>query len=411
MAFDRALKRCLALLPLLAVLVVSTGAAAQQLGGRRIALVIGNGNYRNVDRLTNPDNDARLMANTLQAAGFTLVGGGAQLDLDKQKFDRLVQQFGKALPGADVALFYYSGHGMQVGGENWLVPVDANPTTPKDLDFQMVDANLVLHQMEDAGTKLNLVLLDACRNNPFAVRGIRASGGGLAEMHAPEGTLISYATQPGNVAADGASANSPYTTALVDAIRHPGEDVFHVFNQVGLTVKQATGGTQQPWLASSPIAGNFFFFNNGPVTITIPPASPAPVPPPSAARLPLASLPTGSPDARFDGPWNVDLSCMNSSDGALGYTYQFTVHVSNGMLHGERGAPGSSGYIKLDGPIQSDGSAMLVAEGLTGKPVHTVGHVPELSPFRYHVNAHFAGGSGSGNRVEARVCTLGFSKL
>ncbi len=409
MAFDRILHRCLTIVPLLAVIALCTGAVAQQMGGRRVALVIGNGNYRNVERLANPDNDARLMASTLQAAGFTLVGGGPQLDLDKPKFDRLVQQFGKALPGADVALFYYSGHGMQVGGQNWLVPVDANPTNPKDLDFQMVDANLVLHQMEDAGTKLNLVLLDACRNNPFAVRGIRSSGGGLAEMHAPEGTLISYATQPGNVAADGATANSPYTTALVEAIRHPGEDVFHVFNQVGLTVKQTTGGAQQPWLASSPIAGNFYFFNNGPVTITIPQA--AQLPAPSASRAPLPAVPAASLDARFDGAWGVDLSCMAASDGALGYTYQFTARVTGGVLHGERGSPGSSGYLKLDGPIQSDGSAMLVAEGLTGKPTYTVGHIPEVSPFRYHVNARFAGASGSGNRVEARVCTLGFSKL
>ncbi len=237
-----------------------------QAQNRRIALVVGNGGYRNVDRLANPANDARLIASTLQAAGFTLVGGGPQLDLDKPHFDRVVQQFGAAVQGADVALFYYSGHGMQVQGANWLVPTDANPTSPRDLDFQMVDASLVLRQMEHAGTKLNLVILDACRNNPFASRGIRATAGGLAEMHAPEGTLISYATQPGSVAADGAGGNSPYTAALVNAIRQPGVDVFRVFNQVGLTVKQGTGGTQQPWLASSPISGNFYFFN-GPVTI------------------------------------------------------------------------------------------------------------------------------------------------
>jgi hypothetical protein len=405
MAFDRALNGCVVLLSFFAMLALSNGVAAQPQEGRRIALVIGNGAYRNVDRLSNPDNDARLMASTLQAAGFFLVGGGPQLDLDKPRFDRLVQQFGKTLPGADVALFYYSGHGMQVSGENWLVPIDANPTTPKDLDFQMVDANLVLHQMEDSGTKLNLVILDACRNNPFAIRGIRSSGGGLAEMHAPEGTLISYATQPGNVATDGASADSPYTQALVDAIRRPGLDVFHVFNQVGLTVKQTTGGAQQPWLASSPIAGNFYFFNNGPVTISIP--SPAPAAPPAAAL----SAPS---EARFDGAWKVELSCQTSSDGALGYRYEFVARVANGVLHGDRGAPGapgSSGYFALDGSIQPDGSALLVAHGLTGDPGHTVGHVPERSPFFYHYNAHFAGTSGTASRVETRPCNLAFSKL
>ncbi len=244
-------------------------ASAEQSAGRRIALVIGNGAYRSVDRLANPINDARLMAETLQKLGFALVGDGPQIDLNKTRFDRLVQQFGKAIPGAEVALFYYSGHGMQVQGENWLVPVDANPTSSKDLDFQMVDAGLVLRQMEDAGTKLNLVVLDACRNNPLASRGVRASGGGLAEMRAPEGTMISYATQPGSVAFDGTTGNSPYTAALVAAMQLPNLDVFHVFNQVGLTVKQSTGGAQQPWLASSPITGNFYF-NTGPVTIVNP---------------------------------------------------------------------------------------------------------------------------------------------
>ena len=160
-------------------------------GSRRIALVIGNGSYLNVARLPNPANDARLIASTLQRAGFTLVGGGPQVDLDKAHFDRLIQQFGRELPGADVALFYYSGHGMQVQGVNWLVPVDANPTSAKDMDFQMVDASLVLRQMEDAGTKLNMVILDACRNNPFAIRGVRAASGGLGEMAAPGQTAES----------------------------------------------------------------------------------------------------------------------------------------------------------------------------------------------------------------------------
>jgi hypothetical protein len=113
--------------------------------------------------------------------------------------------------------------------------------------------------MDGAGTKLNIVILDACRNNPFGGRGLRGADGGLAQMRAPEGTLISYATQPGNVARDGASGNSPYTRALTDAIRKPGQDIFQTFNAVGLAVKEATGGAQQPWVSSSPIAGNFYF--------------------------------------------------------------------------------------------------------------------------------------------------------
>ena len=226
---------------------------------RRIALVVGISRYQFIPTLDNPKNDAGLMARTLRGLGFTLVGGGPQLDLDKPAFDRAVQQFGEQIAGAEVALFYYAGHGLQVRGANWLVPINANPTRETDVDFQMVDANLVLRQMEAAGTRLNLMILDACRNNPFGGRGLRAASGGLAQMQAPEGTLISYATQPGNVAADGQNGDSPFTKALSDTLQRPGLDVFRLFNEVGLQVKRATGGVQQPWVSTSPIDGDFYF--------------------------------------------------------------------------------------------------------------------------------------------------------
>jgi tetratricopeptide (TPR) repeat protein len=238
---------------------IATSLDTSTLVGRRVALVIGNSAYANVTRLENPANDARLMADTLRGLGFRLVGGGAQLDLNKAALDRLVQQFGTESLGADVGLFYYAGHGVQVRGSNYLVPVDANPTREGDVDFQMLDANMVLRQMTDANTKLNLVLLDACRNNPFGGRGLRAATGGLAQMRAPEGTLISFATQPGNIALDGVDGDSPYTKAVAEVIRKPKLDVFRTFNEVGLAVAKATGGQQQPWLAMSPISGDFYF--------------------------------------------------------------------------------------------------------------------------------------------------------
>jgi hypothetical protein len=322
-------------------LLLIAAAAHAEAPGKRIALVVGNSGYRNVERLANPANDARLIAETLRAAGFTLVGGGAQLDVDKAAFDRVVQQFGRQLGGADVALFYYSGHGMQVQGTNWLVPIDANPSSAKDLDFQMVDAALVLHQMEGAGTKLNLMVLDACRNNPFAVRGVRGTNAGLAEMHAPEGTIISYATQPGNVALDGTGADSPYSTALARAMRQPGLDIFRVFNEVGLNVKQATGGVQLPWLASSPVAGNFYFFNNGPVTIVLPP-------------VPQAAAPASS--AAFDGDWMGLVTCDNVRE-AQGYHWEFPATVRQGRLHGVHGTLGQPDSLEFIGTIDPDGTA------------------------------------------------------
>lgn len=262
---------------------------------KRVALVIGNSVYQAITRLDNPRNDAILMADTLASLGFQLVGGSAQLDLDKPALDTAVQNFGRQIQGADVTLFYYAGHGVQVSGANYLVPVSANPTREADVDFQMVDVNLVLKQMQGSGTKLNMVILDACRNNPFGTRGIRASDGGLAQMRAPEGTLISYATQPGSVAQDGSDGHSPYTRALAATVREAGLDIFQTFNRVGLTVKRATGGSQQPWVSSSPIDGTFYFVAPADPT---PLALPKPVQEarlPDATRIDLDRLPVTEP--------------------------------------------------------------------------------------------------------------------
>jgi TPR repeat protein len=235
-----------------------TGAGTAR-ADKRVALVIGNSAYKNIGPLDNPANDAKLMADTLRRLGFTLIGNGAQINLDKAAFDNAAQNFGRQLQGADVGLFYYAGHGVQLSGANYLVPVNANPAREADVDFQMVDVNVVLHQMQGSGTKLNLVILDACRNNPFGGQGLRSMNRGLAQMYAPEGTLISYATQPGNVALDGADGNSPYTKALAQTISKKGLDIFQAFNEVGLVVKRSTGGAQQPWVSSSPIDGAFYF--------------------------------------------------------------------------------------------------------------------------------------------------------
>ncbi len=247
---------------------------------KRVALVIGNSKYTNVSPLRNPASDARLIAETLRSLGFTLVGGGPQLDLDKARLDQAVQTFGLQMQSADVALFYYAGHGVQLRGTNYLVPVDANVTREADADFQMLNVNLVLQQMDPGdrpGGRLNLLILDACRNNPFGGRGLRETTRGLGVMQAPVGTLISFATQPGNAAADGDSEHSPFTTALANSIRRPGVGLFDVFNEVGVTVTKATGGAQQPWVSSSPITGQFYFGG--------PPSGPTgaqAVPPPAA---------------------------------------------------------------------------------------------------------------------------------
>jgi uncharacterized caspase-like protein len=259
----------------------------------RVALVVGNAGYTNVPPLANSANDARLIAETLRGLGFVLVGGGPQLDLDKAAFDQKVQLFGSQLQGADVGLFYYAGHGVQVRGTNYLVPISANLTREAEVDFQMLDTNLVLRQMESSGTKLNLVILDACRNNPFGATSTRSASRGLAQMQAPEGTLISFATQPGSVAQDGDSGNSPFTRALSQTIRRPGLGIFEAFNEVGLAVMQSTGNAQQPWVSSSPIRGNFHFSEPAaapPAQVAALPAQAAVPSPPTAPSLPADEL-------------------------------------------------------------------------------------------------------------------------
>jgi uncharacterized caspase-like protein len=226
---------------------------------KRVALVIGNSAYRSAPVLPNPTADARLMSDTLLSLGFFVVGGGAKLDLDKAGFDRALAQFGKELIGADVALLYYAGHGVETHGLNYLVPVDANPSDEGDVFAEAVSLSDILDRLEKSGTRINLVLLDACRDNPFRDRGVRSTTGGLAQMPAPVGTLISFATQPRRVSLDGDDGHSPYTSALVEAMQRPGAGLFKTFNEVGLAVEKATHGRQLPWLSSSPIAGNFYF--------------------------------------------------------------------------------------------------------------------------------------------------------
>ncbi|MFM8331237.1 MAG: SUMF1/EgtB/PvdO family nonheme iron enzyme [Candidatus Methylumidiphilus sp.] len=228
---------------------------------RRVALVIGNSGYRHAQRLDNADNDAQLIAKTLQNLGFALVGGKALLDLDKSAMDQAVQAFGSDLRPDSVALFYYAGHGNQIGNANYLLPVDANPFKPSDFDFQTLEATKVLKQMQDAGTRLNIVILDACRTNPFGGRGLlRAGEAGLAQMEPPAGTLIAYAAGVGKAAQDGpAGGNSPYTRALAQAMRQSGLTLWETFNAVGLEVKQGTDGVQTPWISNEPIQGSFCF--------------------------------------------------------------------------------------------------------------------------------------------------------
>ena len=226
-----------------------------------VALVIGNSAYQHTPRLDNPKNDAADMSAALKKLGFQVIEG---FDLDKVAFDAMVRDFGTALKATEVGLFFYAGHGMQVSGHNYLVPVDAKLTTVSALDIEMVRLELVLQSMERE-TKTNLLFFDACRNNPLAytlarVMGARSLqiGRGLAAVESGAGTLISFSTQPGNVALDGTGRNSPFTGALVRQLETSNEDLNAILIAVRNDVMRQTDRQQVPWEHSA-LTRQFYF--------------------------------------------------------------------------------------------------------------------------------------------------------
>lgn len=220
---------------------------------RRIALVIGNAAYKS-SPLKNPVNDARAMAKALRSTGFgvTLVENGSLTAMR-----RAVRAFGDDLASGGVGLFYYAGHGMQVRGRNYLIPINADIEREDEVEDGALDANFVLAKMESARNPLNLMILDACRNNPFA-RAFRSSAQGLAQMDAPAGTLVAFATAPGSVAADGEGENGVYTKHLLENIARAGVPIEQVFKEVRRGVARDTRERQIPWESSS-LRGDFFF--------------------------------------------------------------------------------------------------------------------------------------------------------
>jgi uncharacterized caspase-like protein len=237
--------------------------ALPALAEKRVALVVGNSKYAQVTQLANPANDANDIATALRGAGFEVIVG---LDVDKQAFDTKVRNFAELLDGSDVAIFFYAGHGLQVGGRNYLIPVDARLANERDLDFDAVSLDLVLKQMElGRGDKTNIVFLDACRDNPFSGNlarsmGTRSTsiGKGLAQVETGVGTFIAYSTQPGNVALDGKGRNSPFTAALSKHVLETDRDLTGVMIEVRKDVLAATGGKQVPWDHSA-LTGEFYF--------------------------------------------------------------------------------------------------------------------------------------------------------
>ncbi|MBL8348340.1 MAG: caspase family protein [Rubrivivax sp.] len=301
----------LAALPLQALAQGSGGTPQAESNPRRVALVIGNNGYES-GPLTNSINDARAMAGVLREAGFTVM---LHTDVDQRQFQLALREFGERLKAAGsggAGLFYYAGHGVQIKGRNFLIPVRSHIAHEDEVAYAAVDAQAVLDKMESAGSGTNIVILDACRNNPCA-RSYRSGQQGLAQMDAPVGTLVAYATAPGAVAIDSQRglSNGLYTTHLLEAIRKPGLKVEDVLKQTRNAVLRASGNKQMPWEASA-LVGDFYFH---PPREGAPPAALAAAPVPAAPAVqPAATAAVDTQLAIDEALWEAVKDSRSSAE-------------------------------------------------------------------------------------------------
>ncbi|PIT01526.1 hypothetical protein TSA1_12685 [Bradyrhizobium nitroreducens] len=420
----------------------------------RVALVIGNGAYASTAQLPNPSHDAEDVAASLRRSGFEVIQG---IDLRQADMQDLTIRFARAASRADVAMFYYSGHAMQYNGVNYLMPVDAVLADEADLK-RFVRVDDIINDLQQA-KNLRILVLDSCRDNPLAETLKRSAGAtraasigrGLSKVEAPRGTIVSFSTQSGQVAADGAGRNSPYTSAFLKHIEEPNE-IGDVFRDISSDVYDASGKSQLPELSLS-IIGKFYL--NGPVTVTVAPAASQAAPkadPCSAAeahwkaadgigtlaafedhlaRFPncifatlakarvegmkqkVAVAPSGNARATgskdFDGNWDVTLNCPPTGK-AQGFTRPLAATVTNGVFHAEAQSRDGVNRLEIDGQIPADGKTTLSARGTTGASTYTLNNVAPGSPYAFTVDAQFDRTRGSGKRNEARACNLVFVK-
>ena len=418
----------------------------------RVALVIGNGAYASTAQLPNPSHDAEDVASSLKRSGFEVIQG---IDLRQADMQDLTIRFARAASRADVAIFYYSGHAMQYNGVNYLMPVDAMLTDEADLK-RFVRVDDIVNDLQQA-KNLRILVLDSCRDNPLADMLKRSAtraasvGRGLSKVDAPRGTIVSFSTQSGQVAADGAGRNSPYTAAFLKHIEEP-QEIGDVFRDISSDVYDSSGKPQLPELSLS-IIGKFYL--NGPVSVTIAPAAPqgAPRADPCASaeahwkaadtigtlgafedhltrfsgcsfaslakarieglKQKVALAPAtntragGSKD--FDGSWDVTLNCQ-ASGKAQGFTRPLAGTVTNGVFHAEAQVRDGGNRLEIDGHIPADGKTTLSARGTTGVSTYTLNNLAPGSPYAFTIDAQFERTRGSGKRNEARPCNLIFVK-
>jgi hypothetical protein len=359
-----------ALVLLLMCLVASLARAEQ-----RVALVIGNSAYTAVATLPNPANDARAVAESLRRLGFEVT---ALTNGDKRAMDEALRAFGRRAAAAEVAMVFYAGHGVQVDGRNYLVPVDAHPPQQaQDLRYDFVDVGAVMDELSGA-RRLRIVVLDACRDNPIATQLNRSLGralGGARGLAAPadmDNTLIAYATAADATAADGEGAHSPFTEALLEHIGDPGLDIRLMFGRVRDKVRRATANRQNPFVYVS-LGGDSFAFNPG----AAPPAAAEPAPTPGFIvglqhPLPPVPVPVAPPPRAVPGIAELLGGRWQHGDGrGCGGGLFGTVTVLDGALRFEWRLPGGRLNVAIERITGIDGnvvSTTVVSDVGTPRP-------------------------------------------
>lgn len=423
---------------------------------RRVALVIGNGNYQQSDlpKLPNPPNDAEDIAKVLRSFGFEVIERKNQT---LEGMNRAIAEFGSRIGGSDAALFYFAGHGIQLKNQNYLIPVNAKIESEASVPYQGVNINQILDEMDNAKSSTNIVMLDACRNNPITGKFRSGRTRGLATPGAlPKGTVIVYATDPGNVASDGEGRNGLFTAGLLTAFKGKDLSLDGVLTIASASVEQASSQTQTPYVNGPKTLQKNFNFR-----ITVDPGrgeiertywnsierssdaadfeaylrqypdgsyktlaenrlkllktaqsspSAAPANTPSAISSPTASL---APSNAFDGRWAVSLVCEDATINnkpVKGYIYNFFADIKDGQLSAQKGQIGQPSSLTMVGTVLADGKVDINASGLTGNPDAASGYLPSGTRYSYRMHGTFTQSNGKAKRIDLRPCEAVFFK-
>jgi len=378
----------------LGMLVFSLSMISQGRAAERLALVIGNSAYRNVPELPNPTRDSSDVADALERMQFKVT---RLQNASAAELKNAVIELGNSADSAKMVVVFYAGHGIEANGENWLIPVDARLSTEADASNEAVSLRLINAQVAKAG-QLGLVILDACRDNPFSTSMqpiaaadppvttddrkvlMRSVSKGLARTEPAANVLVAFSAKDGTVASDGAGRNSPFTNALLANMEVQGLEIASLFRRVRDEVMRATKDAQQPYVYGS-LSNTSIYFK------------------PPAPELVKA----------YDGFWDTKVVC-DPVGQQMGWSTRLLSTIKNGVLAGQTGILGKPDSATYDGTVDADGTIRINQKGFTGDPKVTIGAVPRGSPSFWRAAGRLEGSSGTALRTSGRRCVVEFTK-